>query len=284
MTKIIIALISFFVMGCTTLYSVAPVAIVEPPQNSSIDDSATKNNRVHFGTLPAQGFKIADNVASRPLELVSSPKLINVRELDFGYRMPMNSKLEIGISGFPILSERLSGQLTGMVKYQFLGEAMNSPAPSEVDFSLFSHLVIAEVNLVGNQQSLFSEGGYPWEAYSRFQGISAGVSIGKSLTRNLYLYSGIAQQSFQISAGVHQFQSATGDYPEVSYQLPRSQGQSRNYVIGLSFGVKRQLNLVLNNSQTNWNDLVLNTYNLNLMFLFYDFGKTPQLVKPDSKL
>ncbi|MBL7542412.1 MAG: hypothetical protein JNL11_01280 [Bdellovibrionaceae bacterium] len=271
-----------FLTACTTLYSTAPVAIVEPPQNASSTQAPKDNTRVNYGLLPAQNFRIADDVADRPLVVRQNPEMVTGRTWDFGIRKPFSDHLELGISGFPILSTNLSGQLIGMAKYQLLGNTYEKIQQHPFDLAIYSHVIFTEVNLSGNQRRLFGEGGYPWNAESHFQGVSAGISIGKTISRNFYIYSGVAHQQFQIDASVNQSASHDGDYPSASYQIPRSSGTSDNILFGFSFGVRHQINVTYNFSKSKWRDLTADGSGLNVNLLFYEFGKAPQTVEPNK--
>jgi hypothetical protein len=275
--KVSLIFLLFILSGCGTLYSVGPSAIVESPE---IPHDQTSHSDWFLKSEPAQYFHIANDVSRRPLDVSTQPDLQNAGALVGGVNFVMSPRIQLGfgIDTGGLYASSFVGR--GMIKYLVDGDTFNKAIPGSHAFSVYANPAYGRVDVSGDQNGLFGNGGYPWRASSQFLGLGLGASYGYYKSDQSFYYVGVAYESYNIEASVHQDASKTGDYPAASAAFPLTQGNSTTVALGYRFGVKNRLTIAASYSKNNWQNFSQEQQFLSIGMGGIDFFKPMQPIQP----
>lgn len=261
-------------IGCTTLYTRGPSAIVESPQ---IPATGSGKTEFFIRSEPYQYFRIADDASARPLKTQMIPDLLASGDLTAGLNFSHHSRWQFGLAtapagffGYPLLSSLAA---RAMAKYQILGDNyLDSKSPGSVA-SIYSHLIWGQSRVSGDQKGFLGNGGYPWSASAQFTGANVGASYGYRWSDKVLGYLGLAHEEYQTSAEIHQKESATKDFPDADYTFSPERGHSSTVALGVILGVKNPISFVYSFSQNQWAGFTVQQYFLSVGLSFLSFEK-----------
>lgn len=244
--------------GCTTLYTVLPNALVEPPDIVNADSSGSE---IFIRSESGSNFKLVGDASARPLEINNPPELTPQTVVTGGVNFAVKNRFQYGFALAPADLRSVMGRV--MLKYQIFSSENNAHM-----ISIFGHAMGSTSHISGNQKELWGPGGYPWKASSDGWALNSGLSYGYRFTDNASVYIGGAYESFGMSAEVNQDASATGDYPAASGKLPYSKGYSRTGDVGLIWGKTKRMILNYAVGDVHWNSNVNSVHYLSVGLSF----------------
>lgn len=219
--------------ACSSLRVSIPYAKVETPE--------TLGGEWDFGyqvwATPTSVYEFTDSAASRPPNLARPRLSKSLVMAGQGFASILNN-LDVGLT--------LSSAGTSLeIKYQLLGEPLNSSMIESNVASIFGSIGSGSLVASGNQSETFGSGGFPWNAKVTTNFYEIGASYGYRLRKDKLFYAGYSRNNHSFSGSIVQDKSDDGKSAGGTYDIPALNGVSQTLALGMEQGSDSRMRILV---------------------------------------